>query len=323
MSKPLVSLLILNWNGGNLLTACLDSLFAATYRPLQVIVVDNASTDNSLDILQCYKDVNVLHNPTNLGYAGGNNRALPLLRGDYVAVLNNDITVDPLWLDSAIHYLEADPSLGIVSCRQMQSFQKELIDSLYHVCSVELTFEAFAHNMPYDPTNQRHTTPSRVLSAQGASMIIRRSVFESLAGFDERFWAYHDDSDLCLRALQCGWQCLYTPGSVVYHEGSISFGRKSASSIYYFERNRIWFIYKHFPASIIARQLPWIVLGEARRFRGKLIDGVFGAYMRARIDALRGLHFFRQERRTHLSRLHHYKRYFRRLLTEGSLPYPP
>ena len=290
MSTPAVTCLIVNWNGAHLLEECLASLQQARYRPLQVLVVDNASTDCSRDVLASFPSVQVVVNKKNEGFTGGNNSGFRSISTKYVALLNNDMTVDSGWLDESIACMEADGRVGMVSSRQMQYREPERIDSLFHVLNPYLVMDSYGHAHRYNPANPGHSRPGFVLSACGGAMVLRTEMLRQCRGFDDTFFAYHEDADLALRSFWKGWLCRYVPRALVYHRGSSSFKRVPEIYTYYFERNRIWFQFKNLPATLLVRHLPALLFMEVRIARVKLFkQHMFGVYLRARRDALRGL----------------------------------
>src|SRR5574341_158543 len=112
--KPLATVIVLNWNGEKILEECLRSLKAQTYSSLEVIVVDNGSTDHSVTLVKDkFGFVRLLQNPTNLGFAAGNNVGIRAAHGDYIALLNNDATADPRWVEELVKAAEADPGVGM------------------------------------------------------------------------------------------------------------------------------------------------------------------------------------------------------------------
>jgi hypothetical protein len=250
--------------------------------------VDNASTDDSLDVARAYPDVKIVANSTNLGYAGGNNVGINAATGKYIATLNNDITVAPDWLARTIPVLEANPNAGIASCRQMNYYRRERIDTLFSYPTPHLLLGRYGHRQTFDPTDPLHAKPGIVIGANGASAIYRKELLDRLGAFEESFFAYQEECDLHMRAFYGEWQCLYLPDALVYHMGSTSFAKVPRTFYYYHERNRMWFIYRNFPLSIILRYLPTILLRDLRtaanitlRRRMPLL------YLRARIDGLR------------------------------------
>jgi len=286
MSKePLVSLLVLNWNGANCLKTCLDSLLSLAYKNVEIIVVDNCSTDNSIKILHEYKTIKTVVTPRNLGYTGGNNFGFKCTRGKYVATLNNDVVVPGDWLKEPIEYLEKYKDVGLISCRQMNYYNPEVIDSLYHYPSPYLLFLSEGHGKKFRP--EKWGRPGYVISANGASAIIRKDVIKDLGGFDERFFAYHEDADFGINAFYKGWKCLYVPNSIIYHMESKSFKIQSKTYTYYFERNRYFFILKNYALSFIIKSLPLILYNELRIVSGiTILHKQFLVYIKARLYVL-------------------------------------
>jgi GT2 family glycosyltransferase len=290
MENPLVSLLVLNWNGKEILAQCLDSLLQLQYSPVEIIIVDNGSTDGSQSLLALYPSVKVINNGRNLGFAAGNNVGFSHASGAYIATLNNDIVVEKDWLSKAIPFLECDASVGIVCSRQMNFYSREVVDGSYHFITKELVFNGFGDDTRYDFSDSRYSMPGYVISANGASAIYRKKLLDDLKGFDESFFAYHEDGDLAFRAFWKGWNCVYAPDAIVYHMRSKSFGFQSEQYTYYFEKNRYAFILKNYPARAILHALPKLLYCEASILRSCLKRKVFlKAYLPARFSGLKCL----------------------------------
>ena len=265
MENPLVSIIILNWNGNGLIQECLDSLRALEYKKVEIIVVDNGSTDASLPYLQQRKDIILVRNGTNYGFAKGNNIGFEIAKGKYFAILNNDIVVEPFWLNEPIRYLEQDAQIGIISCRQMNYYKRDIIDGLYHYAHGALKFNPFGDGLPF-VDGPEYSEPGFVISANGGSAIFRKVLIDQIGGFDERFYAYCEDTDLAMRAFLHSWKCLYVPQAVVYHRNSASFGKNPSKRMFFVWRNRYFFLYKYFPIRIIVRQIRWVLWNEWRTF---------------------------------------------------------
>ncbi|MBN1307377.1 MAG: glycosyltransferase family 2 protein [Chitinispirillaceae bacterium] len=260
---PLVSIVILNWNGKALVQECLASLTRLHYKPVEVLVVDNHSSDGSLEFLRGVDGITLIANEKNLGYARGNNVGFRSAHGTYCAVLNNDMVVDPCWLDEPIRILEENERIGIISCRQMRLGDREKIDGLYHYLAPTLKTGLIGEGATFSD-HPEYATPGYVLSANGGSMIVRKTLVERLGGFDDRLFAYSEDFDLCLRAFLHSWHCYYVPQAVVFHRGSASFGKNPGRKLFYEWRNRYFLLYKYFPVQIIMRHLYWLLWNEWR-----------------------------------------------------------
>lgn len=282
VNKPLVSVIILNWNGDKIIRECLSSVLNVNYNPLEIIVVDNASQDKSIEILQSFGSrIKTISLDKNSGFAKGMNIGAGKSKGKYVAFLNNDLVVDKEWLGEPIAFLESHPTTGIISSRQMHYSHREHVESLFHTIIRGFTIIEYGADDVYEPIKN-----SYVLSANGASMICSKKLFEILNGFDETYFAYYEDSDFCLRAFLAGWDCAFIPSAVVYHMKSYSFGKEKLLN-YYGERNRFYFIINNYPIWYILKYIPVLVIKEllavCRYIRAIKIIKI---YFRSRFDAM-------------------------------------
>ena len=255
---PLVSIVILNWNGKEHIDECLSSVLASNYPNFEVIVVDNASTDGSVDIIKQKKRVILIQNKCNTGFAAGNNIGFSAAKGKYIVTLNNDTCVASDWLNEPVRRFENDEKTGIISCRQMDYYKRDIINGLYHYPDETLLFRARGFGKNWTMSMKS----GFVISANGASSIFRKEMLDSIGGFDERFFAYHEYCDIGMRAFLAGWNCLYVPVAVIYHKEGASFKKKNNTFNYYFHRNRFWFLYKFFPVSSLLRHSFQIFFGN-------------------------------------------------------------
>lgn len=303
MDQPLVSLIVLNWNGESLLRECIESLKNLKYGNTEIIVVDNASTDGSLELLAGIKGITVVKNPGNIGYAAGNNTGFHIARGTYVATINNDIVVDPHWLNEPVTILENNPDVGIISSRQMNYYKRDIIDALYSYLHPSLILFQEAFRKHFEPGLSSNRAV-QVLGASGASTLYRKKMLDLLHGLDESLFAYHEESDLCMRAFLSGWKCVYVPSAVSYHHRSVSFNRIRGTMFYYQTRNRLWFIYKYTPLSLFLANCFWVVFTEFRIIRIVIFrERVLASYLRGVFDGLRGLAGLSDARRWNMKRL--------------------
>jgi GT2 family glycosyltransferase len=298
MARPLVSVIVLNWNGKEHLLECLGSLAETLYAPLEIIVADNGSTDGSVHCVRLsFPDTVILENRRNLGYAEGNNRGFGIARGEYAVTLNNDVVVEPDWLDGPVEYLEKDSGLFAACGRQMNYYKRSVIDSLFHYPGPELLFLRAGHG----GTLEQHSScmrPGRVIAVNGGSAVYRKKMFLKLGGFDRHYRFYSDEADLCMRAFLRGWKCLFVPQSVVYHKEGASFRKEKGRNLFYHERNRMWFLYKFFPSSFLARNIAPLVLEEMRTIkRDVLLHRAPFRYLSARLWGFAGLFRYVRDRR--------------------------
>lgn len=213
---PLVSIVILNHNGKRFLEDCLSSVFNINYphERFEVILVDNASTDDSVGFVEeKYPLVKVLALDANYGFASGNNKGIKLAKGEIFAFLNNDTVVDGNWLNRLVQPIE---NAKADICGSKIVFMKNPDAVQYSGGYLHLIGGAI-----FVPFHRVVLGQSYYLvgSVSGASFAIRRDVFEDLEGFDDDFFMYAEEGDLCLRALVSGYKIAYSPFSITYHYG--------------------------------------------------------------------------------------------------------
>lgn len=232
MKHPLVSIILVNWNGKAYIGECLRTLGNITYRPYEVIVVDNASIDGSVSyIKQSFPKVRVIENKKNIGFAQGNNTALPITRGKFVLLLNTDTTVDPRFLTQLVESIQRDESIGVVQPKVLLASEKERIDSvgafflptglLYHFGREKIEM------MP------QYSHPMKIFTAKGVCMLIRKSVIDNIGLFDPDYFAYFEETDFCMRVWLSGFSVWYEPKARVYHQGGAAFGKEITPFIYF------------------------------------------------------------------------------------------
>jgi GT2 family glycosyltransferase len=297
----LVSIVIVNWNGAEVLPECLESLLRLNYKNIEIIVVDNGSTDDSVNIVNkiCGGKARVVRLDKNIGFAAGMNTGFENVAGEIIATLNNDMVVEPSWLDQPLELLN-DKSVGIVSCRQMNYYDRSKIDGLYHYITKELVLMPFGAGREF-LDDALFSKPGYVISANGGSAILRTEVVRTLGGYDADFFGYMEESDFCLRAFLRGWRCVYAPSAVVYHMDGFSFKKNIGYHYYLRERNRVWFIYKNIPARDIFKRLLYIFIMELRVFRVFCVRAKNPIlYLKARFDAFRGLNRYSRIRKENL-----------------------
>jgi GT2 family glycosyltransferase len=290
MPNPLVSVIVLNWNGKEHLLECLGSLVKTAYSPVELLVSDNGSTDGSVEhVRSSFPSVRVLENGKNIGYAGGNNNGIGIAQGEYVVTLNNDVIVESDWLDKPVEYMEKDHGLFAVCGRQMNYYHRSTIDSLFHYPGPALLFLRAGHGETMEE-NPGFALPGYVIAINGGSGMYRKKMFMELGGFDRAFFIYNEETDLCMRAFLRGWKCLFVPQSIVYHKEGESFKENRGKNLYYHERNRMWFIFRLYPLRLIARHGIPLLLEEMRTVkRDVFMQRAPLRYLAARIHGFAGL----------------------------------
>ena len=242
---PKVGIVILNWNGLEDTSACLASLAAVDYPEVEVVVVDNGSTDGSPDhIRERFPEVMVLETGRNLGYAGGNNVGVRYAldrSADYVLLLNNDTEVAPDSLRRLVEAVEADPRAGVAGPTIYYHDRPELIWSAGGAIDWRRGSTRMV-GLDEPDRGQFGVTPREVDFVTGCAMLIRREVLERVGLLDERFFLYYEEVEWCVRARRAGYRILHVPAARIWHKIP-SDGRESSPSVhYYMARNRLLFL---------------------------------------------------------------------------------
>jgi GT2 family glycosyltransferase len=266
---------ILNYNGKDYLANCLSSVLDSDYPNFEIILVDNDSTDGSLQIADNFLRKNlafsIIRNSINLGYAEGNDIGARNARGRYLAFLNVDTRVDSLWLKEAIEALEEDREIGIVQCKVLLMDDSTVLDNVGHyIDSLGITY--FLGRLEKD--RGQYNNAQEVFGAYGAAFIVRSEVFSLLKGFDTDFFILFEESDLCWRAWIAGYRVLYVPGAKVYHKGGASYKRKDYSeTTYFFVRNRLMALLKNCELRKVLTIVPTSVMIMMALSFAKMING--------------------------------------------------
>jgi GT2 family glycosyltransferase len=245
---PKVEIIILNWNGKEHTSECLESLQKIAYNNYETILVDNGSTDGSIEYFKNnYNDIYIIENKVNLGYAEGNNIGIKyaLSRGaDYVLLLNNDTIVDRDFLTELVKVGESDPDIGIVGPMIYSYYHPRVIQSAgmdvkkITGSSVTIGCNEYDHH-------QFKSSEKDFLS--GCAILIRSNVIRKIGGLDPVYFAYWEDTDLCFRAKKNNFKIYFTADSKVWHKGSASMGGYLNEKAYYFYvRNSTYYFYKNY-----------------------------------------------------------------------------
>jgi len=216
MKKPLVSIIVLNWNGKHYLRNCFESLARQTYTNLEVIMVDNNSTDGSIAFMMTnFPWVKVVKNKNNLGVARGYNEGVKYAEGEYIVFINNDMVFARRWLEELVITTQSSPSIGIVGSKILLLDQKSIIDSV----GTSLDKYGFPSYPGHGEADRGQYDFIRTSFATlGASLLVKREVITKISLFDEAFFAMSEDWDFCWRARLAGYECMINPHSVAYHK---------------------------------------------------------------------------------------------------------
>jgi len=254
-NHPTTTIIVLNWNGRSYLKASLDALSTQTHKADHIVLVDNGSTDDSLELVQeHFPTVEILRNEINLGYAGGNNKALSCLESEIGILVNPDIVVRPDWLANLLSVFAENTAVGIAGCKLLFPGEQQL----QHAGGLITHPRAMPyHKGMYSRDKGQFNAPADVDFVTGAAFAIRREMIETIGLLDEGFFMYFEDADLCARARRSGFRVVYVPDAIATHDESAIAVRGSPSYLRRFHHGRWRYLLKHFSAEeLIEETLP-------------------------------------------------------------------
>ena len=283
---PDISVVIVTWNGRQHLLACLSSVAAQLGVHAETIVVDNGSTDGTAEYVRAqFPWVRLVALGENRGFAGGNNAGVREARGRLVAFLNNDTAADAGWLRALAAGIDERNRFALVTSRIVYMHDPDTIDSAGD--GVLRWGGAFKRHHG-EPASTALVT-QEVFGVCGAACMTPKAVFEELGGFDEDFFASHEDVDLSYRARLRGYRCRYVAAAVVRHVGSATLGTVSSFSVFHGQRNLEWVYFKNTPASLLWKTLPGHIVYDIAAGVHFASTGMLGPYVRAKAAAVVGL----------------------------------
>jgi GT2 family glycosyltransferase len=273
------SVVIPNWNGRHLLPECLDALQLQQFQDFRMVVVDNGSTDGSVELLaRSYPEVLVIANAHNRGFAAAVNQGIAAIETQYVALLNNDAIARPSWLRELVDVADTNPSVGMCASKMLMARAPGRIDSA-GIC-VDRIGNAW-DRLGGHVDDSDATEAVEVFGASGGAALYRRAMLTEVGVFDEDFFAYLEDVDLAWRARTQGWTCLYVPSAQVLHQHSATGVEGSPFKSFHLGRNKIWLLLKNYPVRHLWRYLPLVLAYD-------LLAVGYTLVIRRDVHALRG-----------------------------------
>ena len=275
------------------LKKCLDHLRAQTVRDFDVVIVDNGSGDGSADLQDEYREFQFDFADANLGFAAGCNRGAAAVENEWLAFLNPDAYAAPSWIEAFLAGVEQYPSIDAFGSTQIDAHDPTRIDGAGDVChGFGLFYRGHTGALLMDLPPE-----GEVFSACGAAAFYRRSTFERLGGFDERFFCYGEDVDLGFRLRRSGGRTVQLSGARVAHEGSAVAGRYSDFAIYHGVRNRIWVFGKNLPLAIYYGAAPLRFVINMMMLARAFFAGYGLAYFRGYRDGIASVGIIRSTHR--------------------------
>jgi GT2 family glycosyltransferase len=305
-----VSVIVVNWNGCEHLEVCLASLLRQTMLEVEVVLVDNASSDGSVAFVrQRFGDaVRVLEQGENLGYAGGLNAGIRAARGRYLMALNSDTEVATDGLARLVDAADQWPGAGMFAPKILSFDDRSVLDNVGHLLYADGLSRGRGR---LEPDRGQYDRAEEIVLPSGCAVLLRRAMLADIGLFDTDLFAYCDDTDLGLRARLAGWRCRSVPAAVVFHKYSAASAAYSPLKAFLVERNRAWVAVKCLPAPLLLASPLFTALRLAAQAWGALTRrGAAGRFvsthspaalvlvlLRAYAAALRGLPGAWQKRR--------------------------
>jgi len=262
--RPLVSIIIPHWNGIDLINECLESLQKTSYSNLEIIVVDNNSSDDSLNhIRNNFPNVTILKNERNEGYAGGCNRGSEIAVGKYLLFLNNDTAHQANWIDPLVDLLEKNSKIASVQPKLLNYFQKNLFDYAGGVGGMmDVLVFPFARGRIFNEQeidSNQYDSKREIFWTSGTAFLVRKTAFEKAGKFDELFFAHMEEIDLCWRFHLLGFDVWSEPNSIIYHKNAVSLPMYTEKKYYLNHRNSLIMLLTNYslPLAIYILPIRW------------------------------------------------------------------
>jgi GT2 family glycosyltransferase len=305
-----------NWNGERFLLTCLGSLRRQSFEDFETVLVDNGSTDGSVAFVsRNFPEVRVLPLPENRGFSAAVNAGIRSSGAEYVALLNNDTETDPRWLEALVEAADGSPEAGFFASKLVDFDDRRILDGAGDVLRRSGLPYRLGHG---EPDRGQYDEVTFVFGACAGAAMYRRSMLDDVGLFDEDFFANCEDGDLSFRSQLAGYRCLFVPGSVVYHMGSATFGKRSATSTRLGTRNSLCLLVKNLPAPLVPGFLPFVVAGQLSRLVVTASTSTLKAHLEGLAGALRLLPLMLRKRWEIQKRRQVPVEYIRVLLKESS-----
>jgi GT2 family glycosyltransferase len=249
VNQPLVSLISVNYNQALVTLDMIKSVLDESYSNIELIIVDNGSKESLDTYLPKDSNIRFIRSERNLGFAGGNNLALPYAKGKYLFYINNDTILSPGCIGTLVQYLETHPNVGIISpliCYDLeQTNHKEIIQFVAMTALHVLTGRNITVGRMQENKGQ-FQEPVETAYVHGAAMMVRSEITEKVGVMDDHFFLYYEEMDWSARIKKAGYDILTIPTAKIYHRESLTVGEDSPLKTYFHTRNRIYFVRKNF-----------------------------------------------------------------------------
>ena len=262
MYNPRVSVIILNYNGLKFIEQCLKSVVNTDYANFEVILVDNASQDKSIELAKkLFEDnpqLRLIKNRNNVGFAQGNNIGANHAKGDILVFLNVDTEVEPNWLEELVKVMNSKPMIGAAQCKLLVAQNRSKIESIGHYIDYTGIESAESTLVKDQVDSGQYNQSKEIFYARGAAMAVKRDVFFKAGMFDPAYFMDHEEIDLCWRIWLRGYKIVSAPQSVVYHYGGGIVGNREQNPkiLFHLRKNHITSLIKNYELKNTIKYLP-------------------------------------------------------------------
>lgn len=281
--NPLVSIIILNFNAGNLLIDCVESIFKTKYKNFEVIVVDNDSKDNSqIECKQKFEQISLVQNSENLGYCEGNNVGIRHANGEFIIIINPDTIVTDSWINQFLNAYNENGD-GIYQPKVISLQDRETILSTGN--EIQLFGFGFAKNKGNKIIKDTEKT-EKITYASGTCIFTKKKVLEKIGMFDPFLFLYHDDLDLSWRGMLLMIDSFYVPTVTIFHKESYNF-QWSSKKFFWLERNRKYCILTHYSKDTQKKIAFELFITNLLVWGLYFVKGFLGVKIKAEMDILK------------------------------------
>jgi GT2 family glycosyltransferase len=281
---PLVSVVIVNYNSGPYLATCVGSVMFSMYPRKELIIVDNASHDDSVKRVEAlYPETRIIRNPVNLGYSGGGDIGIAEAKGEFVVIMNPDTIVDQRWLDELVDAAARYPRAAFLQPKILLMDDQRILNSagnMIHIAGFGICRGIGALD------EERFDEETEVCYASGACTLVRVEALREIGPMDRLFFAYGEDKDWGWQGLMNGWKSMYVPSSRILHKWSPIVGH-TPRKFYYLEFERVLSIWKNYSARTLLVLAPLFLVVEVSVLLHATLNGWLGEKLRSYSDILR------------------------------------
>ena len=310
-------MIVVNWNGKEFLDVCFTALRRQTFRDFETILVDNGSTDGSVEyVRKNFPEVRLVELERNKGFAGGNNAGYEAASGEWIVLLNNDTEADARWLEEIHKTAKENAGVGSIASKMLCFDERHRIDN----CGFSLSRGGMTIDLGRGESDGPVWSGARkVFGASGGAGAYRRKMLQEIGFLDEELFVIYEDVDLAFRARLYGYECVLAPGAIVYHRYRRTLSKSPALQVYFAQRNIELIYIKNMPLGLLARHAPRRFVYEFGAALYFFRLGMAKAFMKAKIDVLSHLPSMLKKRRAIQSRRAISNASLRVMLTDGGL----